>query len=116
VTLLSDLPPRLADDAVFHSPVATYRGRADVAHLIAKIGGVVSGVEARRTLVDGDTRVTFIDLRVGELDADGVLEEVSSAGEIVELRLMLRPLTSVHAAVKAMGAALAADPLPSQRR
>ena len=116
MTLLLELTHRLAGDVIFHSPVATYRGRADVAHLIATIGGVASDVEARRTIVDGDTRVTFFDLRVGELDADGVLEEVSSGGEIVELRLMLRPLTSVHAAVKAMGAALAADPLPSQRR
>jgi hypothetical protein len=116
MTLLDDVPGRLAEDVVFHSPVATYRGRADVAHLLATITGVVEGIEPRRSLAEGDVRVTFFDLRVGGADADGVLEEVTAGDEVVELRLMLRPLESLLVAVKAMGAALAVSPLPSQAR
>jgi hypothetical protein len=113
---ISELSGRLASDVVFHSPVATYRGRADVAHLLGTIAGVVESFEPARELTGPGTRVTFFTARVGERGADGVLEETHEDGEAVELRLMLRPLDSLLAAVKAMGAALAADPLPSQRK
>jgi hypothetical protein len=114
VTLLSDVSGRLGADVVFHSPVATYHGRADVSHLLATIGGVTSDLEPARVVTGEGTRVTFFTLKLAGHDADGVLEETHEDGEIVELRLMLRPLASLIPGVKAMGAALAADPLPSQ--
>jgi hypothetical protein len=115
--LLEGLPARLAEDVRFHSPVATYSGREDVAHLLATIGRVIDDVTPARELAGDGTRVTFFTARVGGREADGVLEETFAGDgeEVVELRLMLRPLDSLLAAVKAMGAALAEAPLPSQR-
>jgi hypothetical protein len=113
--LLDDLRGRLAADVVFHSPVATYRGRDDVAHLLATIARVVDDIAPARELTADGTRVTFFIARVGERDVDGVLEETFGAGgEVVELRLMLRPLDALLAAVRGMGEALALEPLPSE--
>lgn len=116
MSLLDDVAGRFSEDVTFHSPVATYHGLADVSHLFATIRSVAEDVQPVRSL-DGDgRRVTFLTLRVAGHEADGVLEEVfAGGGEIVELRLMLRPLESLLAAVRAMGEALALDPLPSQR-
>ena len=85
----------LADDVVFHSPVQTYRGRDQVVHLLATIGGVIDDVEATRE-VDG---VTFFAARVGEHPVDGVLDERSDAVPVAEITLMLRPLAALQAAV-----------------
>ena len=116
MTLLDDVAGRLADDVTFHSPVATYRGRADVAHLLATIGGLVEAVEPVHEVTGPLGRATFFTARLAGRDGDGVLEERYGSGgdEVVQLRLMLRPLEALIPAVKAMGAALAADPLPSQ--
>ena len=105
--LLDTLPGRLADDVTFHSPVATYRGRDTVEHLIRTIDTVVHDVVPVRVVTDADLRVTFFTARVAEHELDGVLAETLGDGErIVELRLLLRPLEPLIAAVKAMGAAL----------
>lgn len=99
----SALTELLADDVVFHSPVQTYRGRDQVVHLLATIGGVIEDVEATREL-DG---VTFFAARVGEHPVDGVLDERSDAVHIAEITLMLRPLAALQAAVARMTRALA---------
>lgn len=115
MSLLASLPDRLADDVVFHSPVATYRGREDVAHLLGTIGRVVDDVTPVREVEDGDLHVTFFTARVGEAAADGVLAVTADDDTITELRLLLRPLDALLAAVKRMGEELAASPLPSTR-
>jgi hypothetical protein len=111
--LLSSLSGRLAADVVFHSPVASYRGRGDVAHLLATIAAVVDDVTPVRSLAEDGLRVTFFTARVVERAADGVIAETVVDGSIAELRLMLRPLDALLAAVKGMGAALERSPLPS---
>jgi hypothetical protein len=50
----------LSEHVVFHSPVADYYGRADVAHLLATIGGVLDEIRPDRQLVDNDETVTMI--------------------------------------------------------
>ena len=115
MSLLESLPQRLAGEVVFHSPVATYRGREDVAHLLSTIARVVDDVTPVRSVSHADLRVTFFTARVGEKEADGVLAETLDGDAIVELRLMLRPLDALLAAVKRMGEELAASPLPSMR-
>ena len=60
----------LVEDAVFHSPVQTYRGRDQVLRLLVTIGGVIDDVQATREL-DG---VTFFTARVEEHPVDGVLD------------------------------------------
>jgi hypothetical protein len=104
VTLLEAIASRdrdalaklLADDVVFHSPVQTYRGREQVVHLLATIGGVIDDIRATRTL-DG---VTFFVARVEEHPVDGVLDEHAGADErVIEITLMMRPLATLQAAV-----------------
>ena len=103
----------VAPDVAFHTPVASYRGREVVVHLLQTIGGILDEVRPVRRLDAVDERVTFIAARVGHDEADGVLSEVLDAdGRVGELRLMLRPLPVLLAAVERMGAALAAAPMP----
>jgi hypothetical protein len=94
----------LADDVVFHSPVQTYRGRAQAVHLLATIGGVIDDVSVTREL-DG---VTFFGANVEEHPVDGVLvERTRDDGRIDEVTVMLRPLAQLQAAVARMARALA---------
>ena len=113
--MIGSLRDRLSDDVVFHSPVATYRGREDVAHLLSTIARVMDDVTPVRSVSDADLRVTFFTARVGEKEADGVLAETLDGDTIAELRLLLRPLDALLAAVKRMGEELASSPLPSMR-
>ena len=109
LTAISDsdrdaLEAMLAQDVVFHSPVQTYRGRAQILHLLVTIGGVIDDVRATREL-DG---VTFFTASVAEHPVDGVLDEhANDDGRITELTLMLRPLAQLQAAVARMARALA---------
>lgn len=106
----------LADDVAFHSPVADYGGRADVAHLMTTIGGLLEDVRVARQLADGRELASFINARVAGNDLDGVVDEIRGEdGKIAELTLMLRPLEALMGAVHEMGAALARSPLPSGR-
>jgi len=104
----------LGDAVTFNSPVATYRGRDDVVHLLSIIGDVVTDLTVTGTLDDGSRTVTLLAGRVGDHAVDGALFQVAGAdGELVELTLMLRPLSGLLAGVERMGKRLAAEPLPS---
>jgi hypothetical protein len=106
----------LAEDTRFHSPVADYQGRADVAHLLSLIASIVRDVQPTRELEDGETRATFIDAMVEDTPLQGVfLERYDDDGELVDVTLMLRPLAGLQVALGAMAAALEASPLPSTR-
>jgi ketosteroid isomerase-like protein len=94
----------LAEDVVFHSPVQTYRGRAQAIRLLVTVGGVLEGVDVTREL-DG---VTFFAAQVEEHPVDGVLvQHEDDEGRIREITLMLRPLAQLQAAVARMARALA---------
>jgi hypothetical protein len=106
----------LSDAVRFHSPVTDYQGRADVAHLLGLISGVVSDVRPTRELGDGATTITCISGLVGDLPVQGVVDErYDEHGRLIDLTLMLRPLSALRVAVAAMATALAAAPLPSAR-
>ncbi|WP_371526502.1 hypothetical protein OG302_10300 [Streptomyces sp. NBC_01283] len=113
----------LARDVVFHSPVADYGGRDDVAHLFAKIGQCLAGLEPLQEFTepgaaggDGRESVTTFTARVGEESAYGALvQRTDAGGQLTEATLLLRPLSALKAAVSRMGEALSADPLPSRR-
>ena len=108
------LGPLLSEDIRFHSPVADYRGRSDVAHLLTLIAGVLEDVEPTRELRAGSELATFLTTAVQGHHLEGVLDEHYDAhGRLVEVTLMLRPLAALRSAVRAMGIALAAAPLPS---
>ena len=98
------LDEMLAEDAVFHSPVQTYRGRQQILPLLLAIGGVIENVEVTRELDD----VTFFAATVEEHPVDGVLVEGrANQGEIGEVTIMLRPLAQLQAAVARMARVLA---------
>ena len=87
--------------------MADYRGRDEVVHLLATIGGVIDDVRIRRGLADGAETVTFVEGQVAGRTVDGVLDEIRGAdGLVSEITLTLRPLDALIEAVKRMGAAL----------
>jgi hypothetical protein len=107
---------QLAEDVIFNSPVATYRGRDDVVHLLTIISGVLEDYAVDRELSGRGERVAFVTGRISGEVVDGVVDSrFNDEAEIVELTLMLRPLRTLLAGVELMGQALAASPLPSRR-
>jgi hypothetical protein len=108
---LEALRARLADDVVFHSPVADYRGRDVVGHLLTLIEGVLGEVRTTEVLRDGPRVVRLFAASVEGRPADGVLSErLRPDGLVAEAALFLRPLRALQAAVEQMGRALAAGP------
>lgn len=106
----------LAEAVLFHSPVADYEGRADVAHLLSLITTVLRDLQASRELVDGAASTTYITATVDARPVQGVLDEhYDGAGRLIDVTLMLRPFATVRVAIAAMAAGLASDPLPSAR-
>ena len=98
---------QLTESVVFHSPVTDYRGRDEVAALLATIAGVIDDVRVRREVVQGDEVVTFFEGEIGGRAIDGVLDQrQASDGRLSEITLMLRPLDALLEGVKRMGAAL----------
>ncbi|MGC7094907.1 nuclear transport factor 2 family protein [Amycolatopsis lurida] len=102
----------LADDVRFHSPVADYTGRADVAHLFGLISGVLRDISPEREVGSWPHVTTFF--TSGGLQ--GVLDErYDESDRLAEATLMLRPLSLLHQAIAEMGDALRSAPLPSTR-
>ena len=122
LTFLQDPDPgrldaMLAADVRFHSPIRDYLGRADVTHLFTAIARVLDGVEAVRELSEASEHTAFISGTVNGHAIEGVLDEhVDEAGRIVEVTLILRPLSALNRAVRAMTSVLQASPLPSSAR
>ena len=99
----------LSDDATFHSPVADYRGRDEFGPVLDALGDVVTGGEAVSVVEESGHTVAFFTGTVEGLSAEGVLRVVAQGdAPATELTLMIRPLESLLAGVKAMGRALAA--------
>src|SRR4051794_34618394 len=98
-----ELEGMLVKDALFHSPVQTYRGRDLILPLLLAIGGIMENLEVTRELED----VTFFAATVEEHPVDGVLVEREKEGQIAEITLMLRPLAQLQAAVARMARVLA---------
>ncbi|MFV2173944.1 nuclear transport factor 2 family protein [Actinomadura sp. LOL_016] len=99
----------LADDVVFVSPVAhkPYAGRAITAAIIR---GVFRVFEDFRYLsefdgADGREHALLFKTRVGDREIDGCdFLRVDEHGKIVELMVMVRPLSGANALAEAMGA------------
>ena len=94
----------LSDEVVFHSPVRDYHGRADVAHLVSTIAGVVNEIIAEREFAADREIVTIITASHGGRLMDGVLYEThDTAGRIERATLLLRPLSTLRQAIAEMG-------------
>lgn len=107
------IEPLLAEDAVFYSPVVhtAQRGRAiTAAYLRAALGvfGVPSFSYVREIVGESDAMLEF------ELELDGVyvngvdLLRWNAAGQIVEFKVMLRPLQAIDVVRERMAASLSA--------
>lgn len=108
----------LAPDVVFHSPVADYSGRDDVAHLFPKLGQCLTGIEPVQEFTEDGGRhsVTTFHGNVGDETLYGAfVQEVDEQGRLVEATLLIRPLSTLRTAVSIMRDALTTDPLPSSR-
>ena len=98
------LAAMVADDVVFYSPATTYRGRDQVVHVLALIGGVLDDLTATREV----ETVTFVNARLDDDELNGVLVEIRDGdGRIAEITLLLRPLATLQTGVRRMARALA---------
>ena len=113
----ASLQDALAEGVCFHSPVADYDGRADVAHLLVAIASVLRNVREDRVLHSDEGATRFITARVNDEAISGILDERrDGSGRIVEATLLLRPYSALRTAIAQMQARLAADPLPSAKK
>jgi hypothetical protein len=104
----------LADDVVFSSPFADYRGREDVSHLFGLIARVIEAPEVEGAASDGTWTYTALTGAVDGRALDAVVRERhDDTGRLLHAVLFLRPYRSLRAAMDAMGGLLAAEPLPN---
>lgn len=105
--------PELAEDAVFSSPVADYRGRANVAHMLSVIATVLSGVEETATWPGDRDRAFSFTAKASGAELQGVLREERDAhGRLHHVTLFLRPYRVLRAAIATMAQRLEDSPLP----
>jgi hypothetical protein len=98
----------LAEDGVFHSPVADYRGRGEFGPVLDVVGSVVPGGELVSLIEESGQTVAFFTATVEGKPADGVLRVIAEGdAPATEVTLMIRPLETLLGGVKAMGRALA---------
>ena len=109
-TLLSEL---LVPDAVFVSPVMhrPVEGRDGVVLYLSgalHVLGVGSAFRYVRQVVQGDTAVLEFETLVDGLEVNGVdIIRFNDAGQITEFKVMLRPLSAIHAVRDRMAAMVA---------
>lgn len=104
----------LADDAVFHSPVVhTPQAGADkvFAYLHAAsqvLGG--DGFAYLREIIDGDQAVLEFRSVIDGIEINGVdIIRWNDAGQIVDFKVMVRPLKAINKVWEKMGEMLAAQ-------
>jgi hypothetical protein len=100
----------LADDVTFRSPFADYRERAHIARLFAVMPGVFDELRAVRELHGDAERATVLHGRIGEHEADAVLDERRGPdGRVREAMLLVRPHAAASEAIRRMGTLLGSD-------
>lgn len=110
------LEESLSDSVRFHSPVADYEGRSDVAHVLSLIATVLEELRATRELETSTSLTTFLKATVNGRPIQGILDERhDQSGRLVEATLMLRPLSALRTAIEAMARKMHQKPLPGQR-
>ena len=106
------LTAALADDVVFRSPVVfrPYEGKSLVATILTQ-GAMKVFEDFRYTdqLETGDTAVLVFEARIGDRELNGVdILRFDSEGRIVEMMVMVRPMSGMQALAGAMQAQLEA--------
>ena len=111
------LPALLADDAVFHSPVvhAPQRGRALAAGYLAAAFRVFfnPGFRYVREIVGESDAMLEFETVIDGITVNGVvILRWNAAGEIVDFKVMLRPLKAINLIQQKMAAMLASGAAP----
>jgi len=110
---LALLQALLADDAVFHSPVvhAPQRGRALVAGYLGAALQLLSapGFRYVREIIGEQDAMLEFEVEIDGIQVDGVdIIRWNEAGQIVDFKVMLRPLKAINLVQQRMAELLAA--------
>jgi hypothetical protein len=99
----------LADDVVFHSPVAfkPYEGRAAVATILRAVFTVFEDLRYVREIASDPDAALVFEARIGERALTGCdFLHLNADGLIDDFMVMVRPLSGVQALGEAMAAKL----------
>ena len=101
----SQLDELFAEDVVFRSPVVfkPYEGRDTVAVLLGAIAQVFEDFRYLEQVETGDAAVLFFEATVGDRQVQGVdILKFGDGDRIVEMTVMLRPMSGVMAVAERM--------------
>ncbi|HEY8778970.1 MAG TPA: nuclear transport factor 2 family protein [Solirubrobacterales bacterium] len=99
-----------AEQASFSSPVvfAPYEGREAISMLLGAVVEVFEDFRYTDQVESGDTAVLIFEARVGDRELNGVdILRFDADDRIVELMVMVRPMSGVQALAEAMQTKLA---------
>jgi len=94
-----------AEDAVFRSPVVykPYEGRDQIKVLLSAVVRVFEDFRYLEQVETGDAAVLMFAARVGDKQLQGVdILKFDPDGRIVEMTVMVRPMSGVHALAEGM--------------
>jgi hypothetical protein len=112
---LSRIDALFDEDAVFRSPVVyrPYEGREAIKTILGAVLRVFEDFRYAAQLEDGDTAVLAFETRVGEREVQGIdMLTFGADGRIVELTVMVRPMSGMHALAERMRELLEAAGAP----
>ena len=96
----------LAEEVRFRSPAVyrAYEGRDEVIPLLRTVFDVFEDFAYTDEISDGDRTVLFFAARVGDRHLEGLDDiTVDGDGKIIDLRVMVRPLSGLIALAEEMG-------------
>jgi hypothetical protein len=99
----------IADEVVFRSPAVykPYHGREQVDALLRLVATVFEDFRYTNEWRDGRTTILFFEAHVGDRELQGVdILEENDDGKIVQLTVLIRPLSGLQAVANAMAAKL----------
>lgn len=108
----SEMDNLLADDVVFHSPVvhSPQQGKRITKMYLTAAMQVLNApghFSYKRELVDGNHAVLEFETMIGDVLVNGVdMIHWNDQGQVVDFKVMVRPLKAINAIHQAMGAML----------
>ena len=105
------LAAMIDEHAVFHSPVVhtPQKGRAIVTAYLSAAGQTLGNAKFRyvRTLIDGDTAMLEFETEMDGVHVNGVdIVRFDAAGNILDFKVMVRPLKAINKVWEQMAAQL----------
>lgn len=93
-----------AENATFRSPVVfkPYEGRDQIKLLLGAVVQVFEDFRYLEQIETGDVAVLMFEARVGDKRLQGVDILRFAGGEIIEMTVMVRPMSGVHALAERM--------------